>query len=141
MRIGSASFLAATPTDLTGPPVGEQLDEGLSHTRRNVHDDVLAVKFAWMRQPACVSDHLEIPLERKRVVAHSHALVSRVETRLEPTILRCHASRARVRVAAHRLDAADREQKSPADMNDVGAKRDMSCDFAARGDLAGSNQR
>src|SRR5687768_3319491 len=50
--------------------VGEQLDEGLPHTRRDVHDDVAAVKLAGMRQTACVSDHLKVPLQGKRVVAH-----------------------------------------------------------------------
>ena len=60
--------------------VGEQLDERLSYTWRDVHHDVAAVKLVWMRQTARVSDHLEVPLEGKRVVADSHALVRWVET-------------------------------------------------------------
>ena len=99
-----------------------------------------AVKLAWMRQTARVSDHLEVPLEGKRVVADSHALVRGVQARLEPSILRRHAGRARVRMAAHRLDAADRKQKPAADVDEVGAKGDMGRDFATRRDLARGNQ-
>ena len=84
-----------------------------------------SVKLTGVLQPAGVSDHLEVPLERQRVVAHSHALVSRVKTGLEPAILRRHACGARVRMASHRLDAANRKQESPADVDEVGAKRDV----------------
>src|SRR5687767_245206 len=120
--------------------VGEQLDERLSDTRRDVHDDMPAVQLAWMRQPACVSDHLEVALEGKRVVVHSHSLVRGVQTCLKPSILRRHSGRARVRMAAHRLDAPDRKQKTAADMYEVSAKRDMDRDFATGSDLAGCNQ-
>ena len=61
------------------PRVGEQLEDGLSNPWRDVHDNVLAAKLAWMRQAARVSDHLEVPLESKRAVAHSHALVRGIQ--------------------------------------------------------------
>jgi hypothetical protein len=72
------------------------------------------VKLAWMRQTARVSNHLEISLESECVIANSHAFVRRIEARLEPTVLRRHSGRARVRMAAHRLDAPDRKQESAA---------------------------
>ena len=99
------------------------------------------VKLTWMRQAARVSDHLEVPLEGTRVVADPHALVRRVETRLEPTILRRDAGRARIRMASHRLDTTDRKQESAADVDEVGTKGDMGCDFATRGDFARGDQR
>jgi hypothetical protein len=44
-------------------------------------------------------------------------------------------------MAAHRLDAPDREEKSAPDVHQVGAQRDMGRDLATRGDLARGNQR
>src|SRR6188508_2970512 len=109
-----------SPTNLGGVPwIREKLDERLPDARRDAHDNVPAVKLAWMREPARVSDHLEISLEGERVVADSHSLVRGVQPRLQPPVLRRHAGRARVRMAAHRLDAADREQKPAADVDEV----------------------
>ena len=116
------------------PWIREKLDERLPHPRRDVHDNVPAVKLAWMREPARVRDHLQIPFESERVVADSHALVRGIETGLQPLILRRHTSRARVRVAAHRLDTADRKQEPAADMYEVGAEGDMRGDLATRRD-------
>ena len=91
-----------------------------------------AVKLAWMRQTTRVSDHLEVSLQGECVISNSHAFVRGIEARLEPTVLRRHSGRARVRMAAHRLDAADREQKPAADVHEVGAKRDVRRDVAPR---------
>ena len=93
-----------------------------------------------MCQSACVSNHLEVAFEGKRVVANSNAFVRGVQARLEPLILRRHTGRARVRVATQRLDAPDRKQKSATDMHQVGAKSKMRGDVATRRDLAGGDQ-
>jgi len=43
-------------------------------------------------------------------------------------------------MAAHRLNAADGEQKPAADVCEVGAQGDMRRDFATRSDFARRNQ-
>ena len=85
-------------------------------------------------------DHLEVPLERQGVVAHPDAFVGGIQSGLQPAILRRHARRARVGVAAQRLNAPDREKKSATDVNQVGAKRKVRGDVAAGGDLSGGDE-
>ena len=58
--------------------IGKQLDKRRSDAWRDVHDDMPTVKLARMRESTRVRDHLEIPLEGKRVVADPDALVRRV---------------------------------------------------------------
>jgi len=100
-----------------------------------------AVQLAWMRKTTRVSDHLKVSFESQRVIPDSQALVRGVQTRLEPPILRCHAGRACIGMAAHRLDATDRKQESAADLYKVGAKSDMGRDFATSCDFSRGNQR
>ena len=121
--------------------VREEFSERLSHTWRNVHDDVPAMQLTWMCQSACVGNHLEVAFEGKSVVADPNAFVSWVQPGLKPLILRRHAGRTRVRVATERLNAPDRKQKSTTDMYQVGAECQMRSDVATRRDLARGESR
>ena len=76
-----------------------------------------------MCDSACPAETLKFKPNSGEVIAAANAFIFRVESPSETAILRCHPCRAAIGVATLRLNATDREQRSPADVHHVAAKR------------------
>src|SRR3954466_1914354 len=99
-----------------------------------LHDaHVLALELARVAHAAGVRDHVDLAVHVVGVVRDAQVFLLHHERALQPLVVRRHAGRAGVLVAAQRLDAAEREHEAARGVDEVGADAQRPCG-ARRGD-------
>src|SRR5258708_2797015 len=139
LRRSSSSIISACPSaveQLAWPQSGIELVEAHDFAWRPAAGEMRRHELTRMIE-ACGGDQLRQSMEcRSMEVLHPHPFVVDHQSTLPGGVLRSHANRASVGMAALGLDAAEREHESAGCVAPVGAERHGAGDIEGRHDLA-----